>query len=154
MIHPRIHLYRRLFVVLLWLLAIFLMLALTITHNPPAELRAMAARWEEEAPARYRYTLATSRFGLSPLIPIEVDNGRASYPRVVDGAPLPLPDDPSAYTIDWLFRAIEAELERGAVITHSRYNLENGYPLEVSLDYDDSHDRWVSYAVIDFTVLE
>lgn len=149
MIHPR-----RLFLLMLWAMAIALMLALTITHNPPAELRAMAGRWEEEGPARYHYTLATSRYGAAPLIPVEVADGRATFPRLVDGAVVPVAGNPAAYTIDWLFREIEAELERGAIITHSRYDLEYGYPLEISLDYADSHDRWVSYAVIDFTVIE
>jgi hypothetical protein len=154
MIHPRVHLYRRLFVILLWLMAIVLMLALTITHNPPAEMRAMAAHWAEMGPSHYHYTLATSRYGAAPLIPVEVEDGRATYPRLVDGAVVPLADNPSAYTIDWLFRQIEAELERGAEITHSRYDLEYGYPREITLDYEDRHDRWVSYAVIDFTVLD
>jgi hypothetical protein len=45
-------------------------------------------------------------------------------------------------------------LERGATITHSRYDRHYGYPREISLDYDDRHDRWVSYAIIDFNALD
>jgi hypothetical protein len=154
MAKPRLQLYRRLFVASLWLIVLALTLALTLTDNPPAELRAMADRWAEEEPAHYRYTLSINRFGSSPTLTVEVENGRASYPRVADGANIPLPEDPTAYTIDWLFGQIEAELERGATITHSRYDRHYGYPREISLDYDDRHDRWVSYAIIDFNALD
>jgi hypothetical protein len=136
------YLYRRLFIASLWLLVLFLTLALTLVDKPVDELQAMSARWSEAAPAHYRYTLATSQFGSAPMLDVAVTNGEANSP---------LADDPQAYTIDWLFTEINAELERGATITYSRYDRHYGYPVEISLDYHGSHDRWISYAVIDFT---
>ncbi|MDT8305350.1 MAG: DUF6174 domain-containing protein [Anaerolineae bacterium] len=154
MANSRLHVHRRLFVASLWLIVIFLTVALTLTHDPPAELEASATRWAEQQPSRYRYTLTINRFGSAPTLTVAVEDGKASYPRVAEGASTPLPEDPTAYTVDWLFAQVEAELDRGATITHSRYNQRYGYPIEVSLDYDDSHDRWVSYAVSGMTILD
>lgn len=154
MIDARLQRHRRLFVATLWLIVIFLTLALTLTHDPPAELQASATRWAEQQPSHYRYTVTINRFASAPTLTVDVEDGKASYPRVAEGANIPLPEDPSAYTIDWLFAQVEAELAQGAAITHSRYNHQYGYPQEVSLDYNDSHDRWVSYTVSDFTLLD
>lgn len=151
MADTRLQLYRRLLIASLWLIVLFLTLALTLADNPVDELRAMSTRWSEVAPTHYRYTLATSRFGSAPMLDVAVEHGETNYPRVAGNGNMPRADDRHAYTIDWLFAEIDAELEQGATITYSRYDQQYGFPLEISLDYDGSHDRWVSYAVIDFT---
>jgi hypothetical protein len=86
MIHPRVHLYRRLFVILLWLMAIVLMLALTITHNPPAELRAMAAHWAEEGHPATATRWPPAASALAPLIPVEVET---AAPAILDSSTAP-----------------------------------------------------------------
>jgi hypothetical protein len=146
--------FRSFFVVALWILALILVVALTLSDDPVEELRQQAARWAEQQPLHYRYTLNSDRPGASLVLTIDVEDGRASYPRFTDEANFPLPEDPSAYTIDWLFAEIEAALDQGAEITHSRYDRQYGFPSTVSLDYPGVADSWASYNVFDFELLD
>lgn len=145
---------RGLFVGVLWLLALVLVLALTLAVDPATELQQQATRWAEQKPPHYRYTLTSDRFGASLVLTIDVEDGRATYPRYADEANFPLPEDPSAYTIDWLFAEIQAAVDEGATITHGVYNREFGYPQTISLDNPGAGDSWASYNVFDFVVLE
>lgn len=150
----RLLFFRGLFVSVLWLLAIVLVLALTLTDDPVDELQRRAARWSEQKPTHYRYTLTSDRFGASLVLTIDVEDDRATYPRYADEVNFPLPEDPSAYTIDWLFEEIQSALDAGATITHSRFDRQYGYPQTISLDYPDASDSWASYNIFDFVVLE
>lgn len=150
----RLLFFRGLFVTVLWLLALVLVLALTLTDDPAEELRQQAARWAEQKPLHYRYTLTSDRFGASLVLTIDVEDDRAAYPRYADEINFPLPEDPSAYTIDWLFDEIQVAVDDGAVITHSSYDRQYGYPRSISLDDPGARDGWASYQVFDFVVLE
>ncbi len=154
MTRRRLLFFRGLFVSVLWLCALALVLALTLTDDPVEELQRQAARWAEQKPAHYRYTLTSDRFGASLVLTIDVEDDRATYPRYADEANFPLPEDPTAYTIDWLFAEIQAALDEGAVITHGRYDRRYGYPQTISLDYPGADEDWASYNVFDFVVLE
>ena len=153
MTRRRLLFFRGLFVGVLWLCAIILVLALTMTDNPVEELQRQTVRWAEQKPAHYRYTLGSDHFGASLVLPIDVEEDHASYPRYADEVNFPLPEDPYAYTIDWLFEEIQSALDEGAVITHSRHDRQYGYPLTISLDYPGGDDNWASYNVFDFVVL-
>src|SRR5690606_40857281 len=154
MTRRRLLFFRGLFVSVLWLCALLLVAALTLTDDPVEELQRQAARWAEQKPTHYRYSLTSDRFGASLVLTIGVEDDRATYPRYADEVNFPLPEDPTAYTIDWLFAEIQSALDEGAVITHSRYDRQYGYPQTISLDYPDADDNWASYNVFDFVVLE
>ena len=141
MTRRRLLFFRGLFVSVLWLCALLLVAALTLTDDPVEELQRQAARWAEQKPTHYRYTLTSDRFGASLVLTIDVEDDHATYPRYADEVNFPLPEDPTAYTIDWLFAEIQSALDEGAVITHSRYDRQYGYPHTISLDYPDADDN-------------
>jgi hypothetical protein len=146
---------RRLFVILLWLLAITLAVALTLAHDPVGELQRQAALWAERKPPHHSYTLTSDRAKTSLVVTVDVEDDQVRVVPDPDAGYLSLPGDASGYSIDRLFAEVQAALDQGTVITYSRYDRQYGYPLSISLDVPGAdHEAWASYNIIDFVELE
>jgi hypothetical protein len=148
-------LFRSLFVILLWLLAITLAVALTLAHDPAGELQRQAALWAERKPPHYSYTLTSDRAKASLVVTVDVEDDQVRVVPDPGAGNVPLLGDPRGYSIDRLFAEVRAALDQGAVITYSRYDRHYGYPLSISLDVPGAgHEAWASYNVFDFVELE
>ncbi|MBU0655836.1 MAG: hypothetical protein KJ914_12020 [Gammaproteobacteria bacterium] len=112
--------------------------------NPLAEaarqLRDAEAKWKQNRPAHYTYTLQRSCFCAPEYrkpIEIRVFRGLIQQASLLpEGTPLPAERKSEALTVDGLFRLIREAIDKKAASVTVEYDAQYGFPTNISIDHD------------------
>ncbi|MEM6327145.1 MAG: DUF6174 domain-containing protein [Bacteroidota bacterium] len=133
------------------LLAALALSGCSFLDDTPDDFENARSLWSDRDVETYTMTLSRACFCLpESLGPFEVrvENG-AIVSAMRDGQPVPASD---VLTVDALFDLLEDAYDEGAHSVRAEYDAALGFPLSVSIDYDeDIADEEIGYTVTDLS---